>query len=84
MSQIKEQDKTIARHLSKTEINNMPDREFKIIVIKILTGLEKTMEDFSELFTKEKTLEKNQSEKRTIIEIKNTLNGINSRLGEAK
>lgn len=38
---MKEQDKIIARDLSKTEISNVPDREFKVIIIKILPGLEK-------------------------------------------
>ena len=41
MSQMKEQDKTTARDLSEMEISNMPDREFKVMLIKILTGLEK-------------------------------------------
>ena len=40
MSQMKEQDKTIARELSVTNISNMPDREFKIMIIKTFTGLE--------------------------------------------
>ena len=38
---MKEQDKTIARDLSETDISNMPDREFKGMIIMILTGLEK-------------------------------------------
>ena len=41
---MKEQDKTTARDLSKVDISNMFDREFKIIVIRILTGLEKSKE----------------------------------------
>ena len=38
MSQMKEQDKTTARDLSKTEMGNTSDREFKVMIIKILTG----------------------------------------------
>ena len=38
---MKEQDKATARDLSKTNINNMADGEFKTIIITILTGLEK-------------------------------------------
>jgi len=34
--------------------DNIPDREFKVMVIKILTGLEKRGEDFSESLNKEK------------------------------
>ena len=30
----------MARELNKTEVSNMTDRIFKVMVIKILTGLE--------------------------------------------
>lgn len=40
----------------------MSDSEFKLMIIKILTELEKRMEDISENFTTEiKELKKNQS-----------------------
>lgn len=39
---MKEQDETTARDLSKTDASNMPDRKFKVMVMKILTGLEKS------------------------------------------
>ena len=38
---MKEQDKTTARDLSETDINNMPHRDFKVMIIKTLTGHEK-------------------------------------------
>ena len=38
----KGQDKATARYLSKTDISNMPDREFKAMIIRILTGPEKS------------------------------------------
>ena len=39
----------------------MPDREFKVMVIKILTGLEIRVEDFSETLTKEiENMKRNQ------------------------
>ena len=64
----------------------MPDREFKVMDIKILTGLEKRVEDLNKTLNKEiKNTEKNQLEmKNSITEIKNTLDGINSRLEEAE
>ena len=37
---MKEQDKAMARDLSEIYISKMPDREFKVMIIKILTGLE--------------------------------------------
>ena len=42
MFQMKEQERITARELNGMEISNMPDREFKVIVIKILIGLEKS------------------------------------------
>ena len=39
MSQKKEKNKIAARDLSEMEIHNMPDREFKVMIIKIFTGL---------------------------------------------
>ena len=44
---MKEQDKTIARDLSKKDISDMPNREFKVQTINILTGLEKRVKDIS-------------------------------------
>ena len=38
---MKEKDKATARDKSKTDISNMPDREFKSLIIRILIGLEK-------------------------------------------
>lgn len=44
-AQMKERDKTTARDLSTTEISHMPDKDFKVMVIKIFTGLEKRAAD---------------------------------------
>ena len=52
MSQMKEQGKTTAGDPSKTDISNFPDREFKVIAIKILNGLEKRVADISETLNK--------------------------------
>ena len=41
LSQMKEQNKVTARDLNETDINNMPDRDFKVIIIRVLPGLEK-------------------------------------------
>lgn len=38
---MKEQDKTMARDLSKIDTSNLPDRESKKFIIRILTGLVK-------------------------------------------
>ena len=53
----------------------MPDREFKEIVIEILTKFEKRVENLNGTLNKEiENIKKNQSEmKNSITEIKNTL-----------
>ena len=80
---MKEQDKIIAiiaRDLSKMEIICLIGN---LMIIKILTGLEKRVEDISETLNKE--IKNNISEmKNSINEIKNTLGGINGRLQEAE
>ena len=46
ISQMKEQDQTTARDQSEMDIiSNMPNRELKIMIIKIFTGLGKLLED---------------------------------------
>ena len=50
---MKEQDKAMARDLSKTNISNMPDGEFKANIIRILTRLEKRIKEIIETFTRE-------------------------------
>ena len=64
------------------DISNMPDGEFKAMIIRLVTGPEKGMEDICETHTTEiNELKKNQSEmESTINEIENMLNGINIRL----
>jgi len=42
LSLMKEQDKAMVRDLSKRDISNMPDRESKVMIIRIITGLEKS------------------------------------------
>ena len=60
MPPVKERDKSTVKELNKMDINNKPDGEFKVMVIKILTGLEKRVEDIS--LNKETETLKNQSD----------------------
>ena len=61
LSQIKEYNKAMATELSKTDLSNMPDGEFKATIIRILTGLKKRIEDNRETLTTEiKELKINQ------------------------
>ena len=52
MSQMKEHAETTTKDQNKTEINNMPDGEFKAMMIKILTGHEKRVQEIVRPLTK--------------------------------
>lgn len=39
---MKQQDKTTTKELNEKDISNIPDKEFKVMVIKILTRREKS------------------------------------------
>ena len=53
MLQIKEQDKSPEITAYEIGISDVPDREFKITVIKVLTEVRKAMHEQSENFKKE-------------------------------
>ena len=75
MAQMKEQIKTPEKELNKRDISNLSDAEFKKLVIMMLQEL---TEDLN-------SIKKIQSEmKDTLVEIKNNLQGNNSRVDEAK
>ena len=75
MAQRKKQIKTPEKELNKMEISNLSDAEFKTLVIRML-------KEFSENLN---SIKKNPSEtKDTLIEIKNNLQGDNSRVDEAE
>lgn len=80
----KEQEETSGKQQNETD-KQKPDKEFKVIIMKMLTGLEKIMKEISETFNKEtKNIKKNESElKNTITEIKNILERTN-RLEDAE
>lgn len=44
--QMKEQDNITAEELSETDISSVPDSEFRIMIITILTALQKREEAF--------------------------------------
>ena len=72
---IKEQIKTPEKELNEMGINNLSDAKFKTLVIRMLKELS---EDLS-------SIKKTQLEmKETLIEIKNSLQGNNSKVDEAK
>ena len=44
MYQIKEQDKTPEKQLNEVEIGNLPEKEFRMMIVKMIQDLRKRME----------------------------------------
>ena len=53
MSQKKGQDKTSEEQLKEVEIVNLPEKEFRIMIVKMIQDLGKTMEKMQDTFTKD-------------------------------
>ena len=57
MSQMKEQDKTPEKQLNEVEIGNLQEKEFRIMIVKVIQDLgkrmEAKMEKMQEMFTKD-------------------------------
>lgn len=51
--QTKEQGKTLEKELNETEINNLSDKGFRVIAVKMLTDLWRRMGKLCENFSKE-------------------------------
>ena len=52
MSQMKGQDKTPEKQLNEVEIGNLPEKEFRILIVKMIQDLrKKKMEKMQEMFT---------------------------------
>ena len=79
MSPVKGQNKTPEKLLNEMEIGNPPEKEFRIMIVKMVQDLGKTMEKMQEMFVKDLEELKNKQ-----AEMNNTLEGINSRIIEAK
>ena len=64
MSQMKTQDKISEKQLNKEEIGNLAEKEFRIVIVKMIQDLSKRMEakikKIQEMFTEE--LKKNRDE----------------------
>lgn len=61
-------------------ISNLPDKEFKGMVIKMLTKLRTEMEEHMRTSAKRESIKKNQSLLENMItKVKNILEGTNSR-----
>ena len=86
MQQMKEQGKNPADQTNKEEIGSLPEKEFRVMIVKMIQNLGNRMEKIQETFNKDlQELKRKQTVmNNTINEIKNSLEGINSRITEAE
>ena len=83
-----EQGKNLKDQINEDEVGNIPEKEFRVMIVKMIQNLrnrtEARMEKIQETFNKDvEELESKQTVmNNTIAEIKNTLEGINSRIIE--
>ena len=52
MSQMKEQNKTPEKQLNEAEIGKLPEKEFRIMTVKMIQNLGNRMKKMQEMFTK--------------------------------
>ena len=80
--QIKEQGKNPPDQTNEEEIGSLPEKEFRVMVVKMIQNLGNRMEKIQETFNKdlEELKSKQTMMNNAINEIKNSLEGINSRI----
>ena len=85
-TQMKEQTRNTEVQINKEEIGKLPEKEFRIMIVKMTKNLENKMEKMKESINKdlEDLKNKHAETKNTITEIKNTLEAISSRISEAE
>ena len=90
MTQVKEQGKNLQDQINEEEIDNLPEKEFRVMIVKMIQNLRNRMEarieKIQEMFNKvlEELKNKQTEMNNTITEMKNTLDGINNRITEAE
>ena len=83
---MKEQGKNPPHITNEEEIGSLPEKEFRIMIVKMIQNLGNRMEKIQETFHKdlEELKSKETVMKNTIDKIKDSLEGINSRITEAE
>ena len=83
---MKEEGKNIQDQINEEEIGHLPEKEFRVTTVKMIQNLRNRMEKIQEMFNKdlEELKSKQTVMNNTITEIKNTLEGINSRIPDAE
>ena len=85
-AQMKEQTRNTEVQINQEEIGKLPEKEFRKMIIKMIKNLENKMEKIQESVNKDLEVLKNKYMDRydRITEIKNTLEGINSRISDGE
>ena len=85
MQQTKEQNKIPPDQTNEQEIGSLPEKEFRVMIVKVIQNLGNRMEKINETFNKKLELKSKQTmTNNTINEIKISLEGISSRITEAE
>ena len=90
MSLMNEQGKNLQDQINEEEIGNSPEKEFRVMIVKMILNLGDRMkariEKIKEMFIKdlEELKDKQTDVTNKITEMKNTLEGINNRITEAE
>ena len=86
ITQMKEQTRNTEIQINEEDIGKLPEKEIRIMIVKMIKNLENKMEKMQESVNKdlEELNTKHIETNNTITEIKNTLEGINSRISEAE
>ena len=85
-TQMKEQTRNTEVQINEEEIGEIPGKEFRIMIVKMIKNFESKMQKMQESINKDLEELKNKyaETNNTITEIKTPLEGINSRISEGE
>ena len=83
-AQMKEQTRNTEVQINEEEIGKLPEKEFRIMIVKMIKNLENKMEKMQESINKDLEELNIQWQTTQLPKFKNTLEGINSRISESE
>ena len=84
ITQMKEQTRNTDVQVNEEKIGKLPEKEFRIMIVKMIKNIENKMEKMQESINKNIGELKKKYTNNTITEIKNTPEGISSRISKAE
>ena len=83
---MKEQNRETEVQINEEEIVKLPEKEFRIMIVKMIRNLENKMEKMQDSVNRDLEELKNKPTEtnNTVTEIKNTLDVLNSRISEGE